>query len=77
MLIEGVFNTNFPEHSRITTGVRSISNGYVPCQEIEIKEYYSTQAKYKVTQSFPILITFKPLIMSNKVNIVKKNRNEA
>ena len=42
MLIEGIFNTNFPEHSRITTGVRSISNGYVPCQEIEIKEYYST-----------------------------------
>ena len=29
-----------PEQSRITTGVRSISN--VPRQEIEIKEYYST-----------------------------------
>ena len=28
--------------------------------------YYSTYAKCKVTQSFPILITFKPLIMSKK-----------
>jgi len=34
--------------------------------------YYSTYAKCKVTQSFPILITFKPLIMSNRVKDIVK-----
>jgi len=29
--------------------------------------YNSTYAKFKVTQLFPILITFKPLMVSNKV----------
>ena len=34
--------------------------------------YYSTYAKFKVTQLFPSLITFKPLIMSNKVRDIVK-----
>jgi len=38
----------------------------VPGCTVSVPLYYSTYTKCKVTQSFPFLITIKPLIMSKR-----------